>query len=163
MPSWSITSKREARPLLQNWAWPPCRPKKRCFTKLESPGQVPADEVRARVWQKAAVRVFWNGVSNGGEDKGKPSAVGHGGRLCQERRQDTWIGRLDVKMELIGHQNYKAYRTFLKWRKQWAEMRGNGCVDAQLFGKALNLQRQLRKIDIQHKLSGDIDCTDITT
>ncbi|KAG2789074.1 hypothetical protein JG687_00007276 [Phytophthora cactorum] len=70
---------------------------------------------------------------------------------------------LTSKMELIGHQNYKAYRTFLKWRKQWAEMRGNGCVDAQLFGKALNLQRQLRKIDIQHKLSGDIDCTDITT
>ncbi|KAG2820618.1 hypothetical protein PC116_g15557 [Phytophthora cactorum] len=54
-------------------------------------------------------------------------------------------------------------KTLGLWRKQWAEMRGNGCVDAQLFGKALNLQRQLRKIDIQHKLSGDIDCTDITT
>ncbi|KAG3120029.1 hypothetical protein PI124_g1659 [Phytophthora idaei] len=33
---------------------------------------------------------------------------------------------LTSKMELIGHQNYKAYRTFLKWRNQWAEMRGNG-------------------------------------
>ncbi|KAG3253762.1 hypothetical protein PI124_g1674 [Phytophthora idaei] len=33
---------------------------------------------------------------------------------------------LKSKMELIGHQNYKAFRTFVKWRKQWAEMRANG-------------------------------------
>ncbi|EEY70498.1 secreted RxLR effector peptide protein, putative [Phytophthora infestans T30-4] len=30
------------------------------------------------------------------------------------------------RRKIIDHQNYEAFRTFLKYRKQWAEMQGNG-------------------------------------